>query len=1662
MSEKGSVYQKGGGGTNFEQLVQTAFVATMIVRGNVPCVSGALSEVAMQVTNRGYETDDMLAIVNSESGTHRLLLQIKHELTISDSNNIFNNVISSFWKDYNNTELFDKQNDKLIIVKGGLTKAERHHFKMLFNWACNKATAKDFISEVNRISEKKKYLDIIRVSLQKANNNITVTDEELFGFVRCCDILEYDLQNEGSVDKANFLNLIKLAKSPNSTKTEYDIWNDIFNLVSATNPNGGSITIDSLRGNTDIITHFDIARAYTAYNSVRKLESDSKGILATIKNSIGEGGNAFFLPRLDIQKKIVESIINNRFTIVTGKPGVGKSAIAKDTLDKQFPSAISLVFKADQLSSPAVANVLGGMGLLDPIKDIVSCIALIPEKIIVIDALEKLLEADNECAFRELLAILKNYPQIKIIATSREYAINLLLIKFGIENNSFSLIKVPELSDSEVQFIAEKFQGLKGILENKKIKNILTCPKYLDFVLKAIRVQNKDISRVSLIELKKILWDALVANTTDTRSGMPIKRENAFLEIAVNRAKNMTLYHLPQNADPEAIEKLKKDEIIIEDNNCRQYSSAHDILEDWALVNHIARIHDRFSDETEMFSHIGFEPAMRRAFRLWVEDELFDGNVDGINELIRNVITNQSIDKYWTNEILVAVFRSMDCRTFFDTNKQLLLANNCTLLIRCLDLIRTCCKEPSFESNSNLLVPIGSGWRESLVLLKDNPHLPSTAINSIYGFINDWYIKLLFQYGEISHDELLAAKSIVLRIIENIENCDSYSNIERYKINNIVTILFDLVDVAESEINILITDALKEDKNITCGKWEIQKALIESCLSGIGHYRLVKAMPQTIIKVAEKCWKYVPQKYPESLPLIYRDQRLHDDECWGFKYDAVPFPSGVYKTPFYTMLLMQPIDALDFIVDIINYSIDFYINNNKDNLYELSQIEMELNDGTKSKKWGADVLWVAYRGFSLTNHLMESLLMGLEKYLLETAERNTEVGNKNVKFVFDYVLKNSNNIAPIAVLSSVAMAYPEAVGTSMLPLLRNRELFDWDINRASREMEAMAFPDPQIPFAQEERYKSNMLPHRKKYRRGLVDFIIDYQLTIKSLNKEIFEILDTLKKKCIDDVVWKKNLTEMDVRNYQLGKYDAKLGGFPLLPKYTPEVKDFVESNSADVDAFNKTMEYSAKLRRTIEGKNKMDYRQWCEIFEYYCNSNIYKAFDSPISLAKIGLEVFHSLLVDEQKSWCLNTLEKSIEMIIKDSFEFGGHNFNYNILEKDIALSSFHLLMQSASSDEERNNIVKRIVTILISNISNPDKAKFEFYLQSKFAEAFPKELLLIRNALIKFANYKQECVIRNNEFITDFIDGLFLPTLQDDLSTTTLSRRNVTPIIDAIIITPYKECSDLLGTILPSVYNILLNSKKTDDFYSEIMAEDMMSLEQYLAAFYLNVKTNDTQQLFAQMINAVLSIDSTDKKYSKTLRKFVDYTLDFMVLKLYDNGNLYGKTEKYEFQKNNFWGLWDILYENLPDVGEEQLKSKLLFNIQYLMADPQGRINNNTWQVLKNKKDFYRKVLLTKGRNNLQSAIAVFSSVGGCLLPDGIGWIVEIMRQDSNQSILLATPSGERLIRKHFNENISKIKNSKKQTSDFLYILNIMVDLGSSTAYFIRENVITYKKVG
>lgn len=1689
MSDKGSVFQKGGGGTNFEQLVQTAFITTLIIRGNVPCIaSGELLEVALQVTNKGYETDDFLAIAKSSSGEHRLLVQVKHDISFTIENEKFKEVINAFWKDYSNTSIFDKTRDKLIVVKNGLTKDERNHLKSLFNWAITHATEADFLSEVNRIKAKKGRLDVFRVLLKEANNNTDLTDKELWEFLKCVDVLEYDFLNEGSIDKTYLLNLIKLSKSKKSTATEKEIWESIFAYVTTLNPNGGSVTLESIK-DKDFFQHFDNAQLSPYFKAIEKLKSDSKEILRPIKTSIGKRENEFQLLRTEAREKILQAISGSQFTIVTGKPGVGKSAEIKEIIQKDFPNASVFVFRADQFNESTLANVFSSQGVNETIQDIFSCISLIPEKIIFVDSLEKLLEADPECAFKQLLALLREHPEIKIIASSRKYAIDLITLKFGINKNDTIIIDIPTLNEEELKLVSEKFPQLNSVLKNDKIKKLLQSPKYLDFSIIAISKTNDDYTNASITEFKDKLWNSLVVDSTNTKNGFPIKREEAFKEISLKRAKEMKLFTKPDKSDAEAIACLENDEIVFQENNNRKYSPSHDILEDWALVKYVSSKFEENPKPKDLFNSLGNEPAVRRAFRLWIEDYLID-NSGKINELIKATVSDQTIEKYWADEILVAVFKSDNSNSIFSDFEKELLADNAVFFNRCLHIIKTCCKESDQRSNSSdLLLPIGSGWKEALFFIQKHIAQLEAIKRSILNFLVDWYYRLLIQYNKIENAELEAAKSIVLTYLKEIEEEKEFwqEDNAKNKSSNLITILFDLASISKEEIKELIARAFtyKESRD----SWKLNsfyENVIESCLSGIGNQRLIKEFPELIVETAWKNWKHVPPKetdFPNDRFGIIARHSLRDEECWGIRDKHSFFPSGIYKTPLYNLLWAHPIVGLKFFVDFINYSVEFYVNATCEYKHKISQIEIELNDGTVLKLYAAWELWAAYRGSSVTNYALESLLMSFEKFLIETAKRKSDVSKENIKYMFDYVLKNSNNVAPLSVLTSVAIAYPEEVEEAMLPLLSVREFYDWDLSRALQEHSVLAPMDNHIAFAQKERWESNQLPHRKQYTRGLGDFIVNYQFNIRKLNPQIHKLFDKLKAKIKEeDVMWKKRLNEIDIRNWEVQPYDEKLGGFVVQPKYEQEVVEHLASSQDYFDEQNKSAEFSGIISKAYKKEESINYEKWAECYQYYSNTeNFDILFSKPITLAILGLREFSSDFSEEQKNWCLETIVKAIGSILQDTFSRDySLNMSVSIMEKEIALSSFHLLMQNSDSDEDKNGIIATMIYMLFAPFHDHEIDKITLYVREVFFKQFPNEAKRVWLGLIKYSNYKKanpknfgfqnegelnEAENKEEKFVQEISSD---KDLKLELSEISLVKNEGYLLARTFVITPYdsddNDFANFINHILPMVLDDL--SKKEDYSYNrsresrQFHHESISDIEQYLANLFLEADFVFSKSVLSTLVNS-LSNDTQNQRLGRDgLFEFVNTTLDYFVLKLYDNGNLKIDQAKYTQQQTNFWNLWVVLFDLIPSGGTHPLIKKLMLDIRYLLWDYQGNPNENNWNVLIGKKDFYKKIFFEKGKNNPTSAINVFSTVGEKeFLPDGISWLVEVFKSDAIASLALSTSSAERMIKRLFYNHISKIKNDKTLIDDYVWILNRMVDLGSSEAYLFRENVITYK---
>ncbi|MCF8308562.1 MAG: hypothetical protein K9I68_06090 [Bacteroidales bacterium] len=472
-----------------------------------------------------------------------------------------------------------------------------------------------------------------------------------------------------------------------------------------------------------------------------------------------------------------------------------------------------------------------------------------------------------------------------------------------------------------------------------------------------------------------------------------------------------------------------------------------------------------------------------------------------------------------------------------------------------------------------------------------------------------------------------------------------------------------------------------------------------------------------------------------------------------------------------------------------------------------------------------------------------------------------------------------------------------------------------------------------------------------------------------------------------------------------------------------------------------------------------------------------------PVTLAVLGLNEFSSSVSEEQRKWCLKTIFQSINAILQDeilqNFEL---NRSYNLLEKNVALSSFHLLMQNAEYNEDKNEIIATMIYMLSAPFHNHEIDKINQYVREFFFNKYPEEAKRVWLGVIKYSNYK-----KSNPNFYGYKDEESLKKVQEDekkfvqeissdenlkleLSEISLEKCEGYLLARAFVITPFdtndKDFSNFVTHLLP----IILDDLTKEEDYSfnksrkarHLHHESISNIEQYLANLLLDGDFDYSKSILTKLVNSLSSSTQGQRFGRNDLLDFVNTTLDYFVLKLYDNGNSKIDQTKYLQQQTNFWNLWEVLFNLIPANNSHPLIQKLLLDIRYLLWDYQGNPNENDWNVLNGKKEFYKKLFLEKGKSKVSSVINVFSTIGGKeFLPDGINWLTEVLMSDSNASLALTTVSSERMIKRLFYNHISKIKNDKALIDDYVWILNRMVDLGSSEAYLFRENVITYKSL-
>jgi len=1105
--QQSNPFSTGGGGVNFETRVQAAFTVLMLSGRIAPCILAfPIIKIKLQGRYAGFNTDDFI-VFTKQLGTERearLLAQIKHNISITEKDTTFAEVIQSSWNDFND-EGFNPNTDALALITGPLS-ATDNDVRPILEWARHAENEEEFLTKIKTANfssnAKRKKMGAFQTHLKAANGGTDISDRQLWEFLKVFHLIGYDLDTESG----SILSLLHSLIAQYSNESASLLWTRVVDAVQTANQNAGTITLETLP--EDIRTAFSTVSSSSWLSDITKLKEHGNYILGGIRTTIG----GVHIEQLDVFSELLSLTETSSFVFVSGERGSGKSSLIREFSEYISKSTPIFCLRTEDLEQPHLDNVFSAMGLRSSLSDIEAGFALIPKKYLIIESLEKLLELEKTTAFTDLLHLLNKHQGWTVIATGRDYAYQQItfthLQPFGV---NFKTLTLNGFSNDQVHNLCERLEPLQKISDNPNLKPLLKSPFFADLAYRVLQVGTEFMSQDGEKEFRIAVWRDVIAKEQERANGMPLKRKQAFINIAVSRARKM-VYGVPEaEFDVDAIFKLEEDNLVRRDSTNNLVSPSHDVLEDWALDQYIEDAYRTYSSHTQDFlDAIGHEPAINRAFRLWLYQKLRYG--ENVYDFVRSVLTSQDIQSYWQDETIAAILQGDNLDEFLSSLKDQLFLDDGKLLKRFCFILRIACQTPDQTFTSKLkqsddrslvdtllLKPYGQSWKAMICFLFENrDSLFESLTPHVTAVLNNWSsllnlnedlplpareagllaLHLLAPLKDSYRDDGDREKllSIIIQTIPAIHeeflrllNADIFADQEEEVLPSDVDIDKELEELLQSSLQSIgisleellqpigFDDSADEDYGRSRRPHYVEE-LCKMAFQGFEAAFFCKYDPDTLIKLAHFEW--LSRKSKKGSSYRYSDTtgvnhyfRLHEH---GYEF----FPASGAKGSFQHLLRFHPRKGLDFILELLNISAEEYADSDLDapDRYSSTQrdsskpifepLTIQLNDGTKIQQHYSGRLWAAYRGHSITPYLLQSALMALENWLIAHAEYSEP---DQLEWLFDYILRNSNSVMPTAVLASVATGFPAKVGKSALPLLRTAELYHMDRSRILHE-----------------------------------------------------------------------------------------------------------------------------------------------------------------------------------------------------------------------------------------------------------------------------------------------------------------------------------------------------------------------------------------------------------------------------------------------------------------------------------------------------------------------------------------------------------------------------------------------------------------------------------
>lgn len=1096
----------GGAGTYFEQHVAAYWLSQLLVGAIPPVLSDCVvDEVHLQTEHLGWHTDDVLVVGRNDEGTARhLAAQVKRTFTVSSRDTECRKTLQAFWRDFNNAELFSPSTDRLVLITRRGTNTLLEHFAGLLDFARASRTAEEFEGRLTKrglLNAKSiAYCDAIKAIVEGVEGT-SVSRSDLWPFLRVLHVLSLDLHTATRQTEVMLRTLLaKTANEQNQIAASEATWNCLLREAGDGAPKACKYRRRNLPESVRL-RHDEVG--LSGYEMLSALRDHSAFILDDIKTSIGD---SFRLERTGHVQKVIKTLETKQVVLLSGKAGSGKSVIAKRVIRHLEEEHFACCFRAEEFAVPHLDETLRRGQIPSTGSMFGAILASQERKVLLVESMERLLERDTQAAFPNLLTLVSNDPGWRVILTCRDDAVDPVQSAFlRTANLTQAVITVPELTDTELEDVRHAFPALDRPLADTRLRGILRNPYVLD---KALQIDWSSEERMPQSErdFRQLYWREVVRAEHRTAGSMPRRREKVFTEIALHRARALTQFAPLDGIDAEVVDSLRRDSLVVESHQSKNLvAPAHDLLEDWAVLHWIEDQHALAQGSlNSLAAAVGTAPSVRRAYRQWVT-ELVDRRPKAADRLFGSLLRTPDAPAKFTSDTFISLLRSSASVEFLSRHHSNLFANGKRLLRRVIHLLRVACValpahwEALERRVSILTVPTGPAWGCVMQLVEDNLESFGPDDESfLFDLLDDWARGVTWQNPYPAGAESAAA--IAHHLLPSFEDQRSESQFER-----LLEVLARLPKAAPDQFESLLRGDAEEKSWVT-------QELRRLVFNGVAGTSVARDMPELLVAVG---WEHLLCDEAD----IPRNRRLSNGVAFpmvfGFHYDGLTSDyASALRGPWFVFLREHPRRALDFILDVVNRSADWYSNPRVTMPYveRPDEIELTFSDGETRTQWSSERLWRLYRGTSDGPCAFRSLLMALEKWLLECVEKSTHDLNP----VLLPLLRKSNSVALTSIIASVAVAYPARSGEALLVLLDTPELIRLDRQRCAQEVTApsgtlgmFASSNASDKIYEDERRDSDALPHRSKHLLHAAQMLLSGPLATRVT--EILERHDLLK-----------------------------------------------------------------------------------------------------------------------------------------------------------------------------------------------------------------------------------------------------------------------------------------------------------------------------------------------------------------------------------------------------------------------------------------------------------------------------------------------------------------------------------------------------------------------